>query len=136
MTMKRLFMTASLVAMPIVLFGQGKGIDPAQLLKPLADEWPTHNGDYSGKRYSALKQVNQKTVKNLTLAWVTRLNEGAGNSFGFGGRGGGRGREGGGPVIVGGEGTGEYPSFGEPTIKASALMVDGTVYISTPDNVW
>ena len=107
--MKRLFMTASLVAMPIVGLGQGKGIDPAQLLKPLADEWPTHNGDYSGKRYSALKQVNQTTVKNLTLAWVTRLNEGAGNNFGVGGRGGGRGREGGAPVIVGGEGTGEYP---------------------------
>jgi alcohol dehydrogenase (cytochrome c) len=136
MTMKRLFITVSLAAMPIMLLGQGKGIDPAQLLKPLADEWPTHNGDYSGKRYSALKQVNQTTVKNLTLAWVARLKEGAGNNFGFGGRGGGGGREGGAPVIVGGEGTGEYPSFGEATIKASALMVDGTIYISTPDNVW
>ncbi len=133
MTIKRLLLTASLVMMPIALGGQGRGIAPEELLKPLADQWPTHNGDYSGKRYSALKQINQATVKNLTLAWVAQLNEGPGNTFGFGGRGRGGG---GAPVIIGGEGTGEYPSFGNATIKASALMVDGTIYISTPDNAW
>jgi alcohol dehydrogenase (cytochrome c) len=136
MNIRTLCITASFFAMPMALAGQGKGIDPEQLLKPLADEWPTHNGDYSGKRYSALKQINQTTVKNLTLAWVAQLNEGPGTPFGFGGRGGGRGGGGGAPVMIGGEGTGEYPSFGNATIKASALVVDGTIYISTPDNAW
>src|SRR3954463_8595121 len=114
MTLKRLLITASFVAMPIVLVGQGKGIDPAELLKPLADQWPTHNGDYSGRRYSALKQIDQTTVKNLSLAWVSQLSEGS--AAPFGGFGGGRGGRGGAPLIVGGEGTGEFPSFGPPTI--------------------
>ena len=101
----------------VTLAAQGRGIDPSQLLKPLADSWPTHNGDYSGRRYSTLKHVNRDTVHNLSLAWVSRLREGA------------RGN-------IGGEGTIEFPSFGPPTVKASALMVDNVIYISTPDNAW
>ena len=134
MTIKPFLLTASLVALPIVLAGQGRGIAPEELLKPLGEQWTTHNGDYSGRRYSALKQIDQTTVKNLTLAWVTQVSEG--NASPFGGRGGGRGGPGAPRLIVGGEGTGEYPSFGPPTIKASALMIDGTIYISAPDNVW
>src|SRR5436305_4634889 len=93
---------------PVLLIGQGRGVDPADLLKPLKEDWPTYNGDYSGKRYSALTQVNTTNVKNLTLAWMTRVTSGPGNSGGgFGGRGG---RGGGGaaaPAIVAGEGTGD-----------------------------
>ncbi len=62
-------------------------LDPALLTKPLADSWPTYSGDYSGKRYSSLKQVNQSNVKNLTLAWATRVTAGAGGGGGRGGRG-------------------------------------------------
>ena len=29
-----------------------------------------YNGDYSGRRYSPLTQVNQSNVKSLTLAWA------------------------------------------------------------------
>jgi alcohol dehydrogenase (cytochrome c) len=135
MTFKKILITASLVASPILLSGQGRGLDPARLLKPLADEWPTYNGDYSGKRYSALTQINRLTVKNLTLAWYTRLTGGSlNNAGGFGGGRGGGG--GGGNLIVGGEGTGDYPAGGPPTIKASALMVDGTIYLTAPDNGW
>jgi alcohol dehydrogenase (cytochrome c) len=135
MTIKPLLITASLVLLPVALGGQGRGIDPALLLKPLAESWPTHNGDYSGRRYSALTQINRTTVKSLTLAWVAELNDGPGTGGGFGrGRGGGGG--GGANLIVGGEGTGEFFSGGPGTIKASALMVDGTIYISTPDNAW
>lgn len=79
--------------------GNGGGLDPASLLKPLGDSWPTYSGDYTGRRYSSPKQINQMTVKNLTLAWPPRLVAGAGSTGGFG-RGGG----GGAPVIVGGEG--------------------------------
>ena len=38
------------------------------------DSWPTYHGDYSGRRYSTLKQINAANVKGLTLAWVYRVN--------------------------------------------------------------
>jgi alcohol dehydrogenase (cytochrome c) len=130
MRLKRLLLAAPLLLVPAILAAQGKGIDPAELLKPLADSWPTYNGDYSGKRYSALRQINQANVKGLTLAWVARVTGGPGTPGGaFGG---GRG---GGTVIVGGEGTGDFPS-GTANIKGSILQVDGTLYFSTPDNAW
>ena len=128
MTFKKLLLTTPLLVLPAVLMAQGKGVDPAQLLKPLSDSWPTYSGDYTGKRYSALTQINQTTVKNLTLAWSVRLTGGQG---GFGG-----GRGGGLNVTVGGEGTGDFPVGGGVTIKASALMVDGTLYLTAPDNAW
>lgn len=46
-----------------------QGLDPALLLKPPLDTWPTYNGDYSGRRYSTLAQVNSSNVKSLALAW-------------------------------------------------------------------
>ena len=49
-------------------------LDPAVLGKPPVDAWPTYHGDYSGRRYSTLKEINTANVKNLTLAWVYRLN--------------------------------------------------------------
>jgi alcohol dehydrogenase (cytochrome c) len=47
-----------------------QGLDPAALLKLPTDAWPTYNGDYSGRRYSPLGQINATSVKNLTLAWA------------------------------------------------------------------
>jgi alcohol dehydrogenase (cytochrome c) len=32
--------------------------------------WPTFNGDYSGRRFSPLTQINQTNVKSLKLAWA------------------------------------------------------------------
>jgi alcohol dehydrogenase (cytochrome c) len=131
MKLKTLLLTAPVLLLPAILPGQGKGVSPDDLLKPLKDEWPTYNGDYSGKRYSALKQIDQSTVKNLTLAWMTRVTSGMNNPGGRGGRGGGP------PVslIVGGEGPGDIQAGGG-TIKGSALMVDGTLYFTMPDNAW
>jgi alcohol dehydrogenase (cytochrome c) len=40
------------------------------LLKPPVDTWPTYNGDYSGRRYSPLTQIDQANVHRLTLAWA------------------------------------------------------------------
>ena len=45
-------------------------LDPAALSKPATDTWPTYNGDYSGKRFSPLDQINASNVSSLTLAWV------------------------------------------------------------------
>ena len=47
-----------------------QALDPAALLKAPTDTWPTYNGDYSGKRYSTLDQINAGNVSSLTLAWA------------------------------------------------------------------
>ncbi|MGA7237608.1 MAG: acido-empty-quinoprotein group A [Bryobacteraceae bacterium] len=121
----KLLLRAALVCAPVLLSAQG--LDPSQINKPLKDDWPTYNGDYSGKRYSALTQLNQSNVSHLTLAWVSRVTAGSGG--GFGGRGGG-----GAPTIVGGEGPAE--AGGNANIRASILEVNGKLYLSTPDNAW
>src|SRR3954469_4622838 len=115
---------ASLALLPGVAAAQL--LNPADLLKPLGDSWPTYSGDYSGKRYSALKQINQSNVKNLTLAWTSRVTPGTG--------GGGGGRGGGVPTIIGGEGTADANAGGgfggSSSIRASILQVDGVLYLS------
>src|SRR5437879_13695991 len=54
----------------------GQGLDPALLTKPATDAWPTYAGDYSQRRYSTLRQIDQADVRHLTLAWVRRLTAG------------------------------------------------------------
>ena len=36
--------------------------------------WPTYNGDYSGKRFSELRQINRDNVRSLSLAWAFQTN--------------------------------------------------------------
>src|SRR3954454_3722728 len=76
-------------------------LDPALLLKPLSNSWPTYSGDYSGQRYSRLTQINQSNVKGLSLAWTIRVSAGPPSATG------GRGGFGpvGPPTIIGGEGS-------------------------------
>src|SRR5229473_265138 len=64
----------------------GQGLDPALLTKPVADAWPTYAGDYTQRRYSTLRQIDQTNVRHLTLAWVRRLTAGpdAGEGSWFG----------------------------------------------------
>ena len=106
-----------------------QGLDPAQLLKPLADSWPSYSGDYTGRRYSALTQVNQSNVKTLTLAFAAKVTGGLGSSGGFNAGGAA-------PTIVGGEGTGDVVVGGAMTIKGAVLSVNGVLYVTSPDNVW
>jgi alcohol dehydrogenase (cytochrome c) len=129
----KLLIFTPLLLTSTILQAQGGGVSPTELLKPLKDSWPTYNGDYSGKRFSALKQVNDSNVRSLSLAWMIRLSPGPGGPTG-----GRPGRGGGGsptPLIVGGEGAGDLV-VGGGTIKASALEVDGTLYLTMPDNAW
>ena len=51
-----------------------QGLNPAALLKPPTDTWPTYNGDYTGRRYSPLQQINSSNIKSLTLAWAFQAN--------------------------------------------------------------
>ncbi|MGC1484223.1 MAG: acido-empty-quinoprotein group A [Candidatus Acidiferrum sp.] len=55
------------LSLPVV---SAQGLDPAALLKPPTDTWPTYNGDYSGARFSTLDQINAENIGSLTLAWV------------------------------------------------------------------
>jgi alcohol dehydrogenase (cytochrome c) len=104
------------------------GLDPAQMLRPLAESWTSYSGDYSGKRYSALKQINQTNVKNLTLAWVSKVTGGPGR--------GGPPTPGPPQTFVGGEGKGDVVVAGGTTVKGSILEVNGVLYVTAPDNAW
>ena len=72
MKFRRFLFTAILLPLAAV----GQTLDPALLLKPPTDAWPTYNGDYSGRRFSTLTQINQSTIRNLNLAWIYRANAG------------------------------------------------------------
>ena len=109
-----------------------EGLDPADVLKPLSDSWPTYSGDNTGRRYSSLTQINQTTVKNLTLAWTSaadgrirrrRLAVSAAAVAAAAA-----------PIIIGGEGTEEVG--GAPSVKGAILQVNGVLYVTAPDNVW
>jgi alcohol dehydrogenase (cytochrome c) len=151
--MKRLsFVTSFLLAPALffqvapVLHAQGGPLDAADMLKPLTDQWTSYSGDYTGKRYSSLKLIDTNTVKNLSLKWVsTGIATGCGpngtppaGTAGGGGFGGGRGGGGGAPapIIVGGLGTGDVNTCGPARLGGGILVVDGTIYASSPDNVW
>jgi acido-empty-quinoprotein group A len=74
----KLFATALVLAALVVPVSRAAdsiptgGLSPHDLLKPLSTDWPTFNGDYSGRRYSSLSQIDQSNVKRLTLAWVAQ----------------------------------------------------------------
>ena len=100
----------------------GQTLDPALLTRPATDSWPTYHGDYSGRRFSTLSQINQSNVRHLTLAWILRIKVGITPN-----------------AIVGGEGPipeGPPSDPGVSTIKSTPLMVNGILYFSTPDNAW
>ncbi len=99
-------------------------LEPTELLKKLGTtgDWATYGGDYTGRRYSSLTQLNQTTVKSLTLAWSSKLMAGT------------QGRKPGPGLIVSGIGTLEANALAN--IKGSPLQVDGIIYVSTPDNAW
>src|SRR5881392_2014258 len=89
------------------LLAQG-GLNPAKLLTPPTDTWPTYNGDYSGRRYSTLTKINQSNINSLSLAWVYRAN----------------GQLGPGGGISGGR------------ISATPVQINGILYFSMPDHAW
>ena len=74
MKLNRIVFTASLLVAPLLVHAQGNGLNPADILKPLSDSWPTYSGDYSGKRFSVLDQINQSNVNKLTLQWFYKAN--------------------------------------------------------------
>ena len=56
----------TLTALPLFALSlTAQALDPAVLNKPLANDWPTYSGDYSGQRYSRLTQINQTDRKSV-----------------------------------------------------------------------
>ncbi|MGB9404091.1 MAG: acido-empty-quinoprotein group A [Candidatus Acidiferrales bacterium] len=82
----------------------------ATLTQALAKSWPTYNGDYSGRRFSELTQINTSNVISLSFAWIWRSDYNAPSAGGF--------------VLE------------DTTMKATPLEVDGILYFSEPDNAW
>jgi alcohol dehydrogenase (cytochrome c) len=101
--MKRYLPTLALAAGLLT----AQSLDPKLLLKPATDAWPTYNGDYSGKRFSPLAQINSTNVANLTLAWFYRIAN-----------------------------IGAQRGVGNPEIKSTPIMVNGILYFTIPDHVW
>jgi acido-empty-quinoprotein group A len=101
----------------IVLFGGAILVAGAQT--PI-DSWPTYHGDFSGRRFSSITQINAANVKNLTLAWAHHLDLSRAGA------------------IIGGEGPEVIPVGvpTAPTIKSTPLMRNGILYFSVPDHVW
>ncbi len=146
---KLLFLTALSAAAAALLVAQGGPLDPADLVKPLTNNWTSYSGDYTGRRYSFLKQVTAANVKALSMEWYnTGITSGCGpNGTGPAGGGGGGfafGRGGGGPlgggsapIIVGGFGDGGSPNNCAPArFQGGVLVVNGVIYASQPGNVY
>jgi len=51
------------------------GFDPARLLAPGTDAWPTYHGDYTGKRHSELTEITPDNVHTLGLAWTFQTSQ-------------------------------------------------------------
>jgi acido-empty-quinoprotein group A len=96
MMLQRSIAVALLLVAPAVVAGQ-----------PQQTSWPTYNGDYSGRRFSPLTQINASNVNALTLAWMYRITDVA-----------------------------QQRGVGEPTIKSTPLMVNGVLYFTIPDHVY
>ena len=90
-------------------------------LQPPTTAWPTYHGDYSGRHFSLLAQINQSNVKSLSLAWLYRTNpspEGA--------------------ILGGADKDSPLPDTNTvgPPIKSIPLMVNGVLYFSVPNHAF
>ena len=125
--MKRVLLVGLVIGASAFVAAQS-GLDPASITRPLGESWPTYSGDYTGRRYSSLTQINQTNVKHMTLAWMRRLTNGPGP--------GGPRAPGAPEVIIAGEGDGSVTVAGPTQVKGAILAVNGVLYVTTPDNTW
>src|SRR5580700_10254210 len=79
-------------------------VDPKTLGKPPINSWPTFNGDYTGQRFSTLKEINATNVGQITQQWVYKITS-----------------------------VGAQRGAAGPVIKSTPLLVNGMLYITIPD---
>lgn len=82
-------------------------LDMAKLGAPPTDSWPTFHGDYSGRRYSTLAEIDEKNVGQLQLAWSSKFDD-----------------------------IGQMRGAPVPVIKGTPLLVNGVLYATLPDLVF
>lgn len=99
-------------------------LDPAQIGTPPIDAWTTYHGDYSGRHYSPLQQINPGNVHLLSLAWQYRANTDPAHAISGGSVAQAA------PIILG------PGARAGGLIKSTPLLVNGVLYFSTPDNAW
>jgi alcohol dehydrogenase (cytochrome c) len=107
MRIHRLLRMLPAAILPLLLYGQGLDPRTLKLFNQPAEAWPTYNGDYSGRRYSELKQINRSNIDFLKIEWMYRIT-----------------------------GIGPQRGVGNPTIKSTPLMVNGILYFTIPDHVF
>ncbi|MBV8070577.1 MAG: acido-empty-quinoprotein group A [Acidobacteriaceae bacterium] len=104
MKLRRFSRLSALALLPCLAGAQM--LNPAKLLEPPRDTWPTYNGDYSGRRFSELSEINQSTLGRLAIAWIYNTN-----------------------VTT-------LRGIGHVEVKSTPLEVNGVLYFTVPDNVW
>jgi quinoprotein glucose dehydrogenase len=77
-----------------------------QAKTPVVADWPAYGRDPGGSRYSPVAQIDRSNVKRLRVAWTYRTGEDVSKS------------------VVG----------NKAAFEATPIMVDGTLYLSTPFN--
>lgn len=60
-----LYLSLSVVQIRI----SAQGLPYENLLHPRTGEWPMYNGDFTGRRFSPLTQINNRNAGELALAW-------------------------------------------------------------------
>jgi len=69
-------------------------------------DWPSYNGDYSGRRHSAAAQINTNNVAKLAAAWKYKIFVGL------------------------------NPGLFGKVIKSTPVISNGVLYFSVPDHCW
>ena len=68
-----------LAATALTLVGQEKATQSSSALRvtaedllarPVGENWPSYNGDYTGRRFSRLREINRTNVAQMRAAWV------------------------------------------------------------------
>lgn len=71
MNWKKNVRVAALAAVAATTAGaHAQNVDSTWLKNPPKDSWPGYHGDYSGRRNSALTEINTSNVSKLTLGWA------------------------------------------------------------------
>jgi alcohol dehydrogenase (cytochrome c) len=118
MNLRLLLAAAAAAAVGHAAQAAAPSLDAARILNPAPDSWPTYSGDYSGRRYSPLKQIDQKTVKGLKLAFTAKVSSDPADA------------------IVGGVAETPVTPVQTPNIRGAVLQVNGVLYATAPDHVW
>ena len=78
----RRIILGTVLIVPIATWGQGPGTQKSSVsvnlnvtqdalaVQPVGKNWPSYNGDYTGRRYSSLDQINAKNAASIRAQWT------------------------------------------------------------------